>query len=285
VYVAQAVIAAIHDIGGRFLKEEIDGSWTEIAHPRSIEKTCQALREKEKPNPQFEGFTGSADGPPPQKKHKSSSRGNGQLNSDDDSATGSTTASEADSDDDNNSDSDNSSDDSSLETETEDEDNDTRLAGAAAAKIPAWDHQEMLRSLENFKKSYGHAAVPSGWAKDEDLADWATHQRQLYRETRDNYREATADENKLFKELNAFVFVWDYDMWHWDTKYRALAAWYADLVAQEKAGEISKDTTDGVAPSKDLIEWLQDQRRQYRDGQWQVPTDRVEKLRQLGVPF
>jgi hypothetical protein len=303
VYTAQAVIAAIHDIGGRFLKEESDGSWTEIEHPRSIEKTCQALREKEKPNPpELDPFDGAdfPNGPPPQKKQKTTSR----KTVDGVSGTGSTTESE---DDDDKSD----DDDSSLETDTDgsddddddtdddgsdddedDDDDDSQIAtngidnndNAPVNIVPVWHHDDMLKSLETFKRSYGNCAVPPNWTKDEELADWSTVQRQHYREVSSGYREATAEEKNRFKNLEAMGFSWDYDKWHWEEKYRALAEWYKDLLAKQKTGKVAKGQSS-VPPERDLVEWLQDQRRQYREGQFLIPVERVEKLRQIGVSF
>jgi hypothetical protein len=313
VYVAQAVIAAIHDIGGRFLKEESDGSWTEIEHPRSIEKTCQALREKEKPNPPgsnpFEGVA-FPNGPPPQKKQKllNTPTNKKHKTADGVSVTGSTTESEDDAED-----RDGDDDESSLETDTDadgtgsddgsddssddddkEDDDDSQVAAPGldgeddddfiSSKIPLWKDEDMLKQLETFKRSYGNCAVPPAWTKDEDLADWSTVQRQRYREVESGYREATAAEKKSFKVLETMGFVWDYDLWHWNEKYRALAEWYKDLVAKQKAGKVQKSRPT-VAPARDLVEWLQEQRRQYREANWLVPTDHVEKLRQIGVSF
>jgi hypothetical protein len=320
VYVAQAVIAAIHDIGGRFLKEESDGSWTEIEHPRSIEKTCQALREKEKPNPPMMNPFDGADfpnGPPPQKKQKmDSSSSKKKTTADGVSVTGSTTESEDEdgegkSDDDDSSletdtdgsDDDDDTDDDGSDDDDDDDDDDSQIAAprldngndedddddndnAPATKIPVWQHEDMMRLLENFKRSYGDCAVPSAWTKDEDLADWSTVQRQHYREVKSGYREASPQEKKRFKDLDDMGFCWDYDKWHWELKYRALADWYKDLVTKQKtAGKVVAKGQPTVAPARDLVEWLQDQRRQYREGQWLIPVERVEKLRQIGVSF
>ena len=142
----------------------------------------------------------------------------------------------------------------------------------------------MLRSLETFKGSYGNCAVPPGWTKDEELADWSTVQRQHYREVSSGYREATPQETNRFQNLDAMGFCWDYDVWHWEEKYRALSKWYKDLVAKQKTGKIAKDQPT-APPERDLVDWLQDQRRQYRDGQWLIPMERVERLRQIGVSF
>jgi hypothetical protein len=388
VYTAQAVIAAIHDIGGRFLKEESDGSWTEIEHPRSIEKTCQALREKEKPNPpMLDPFDGAdfPNGPPPQKKQKQSHKHKGTSSrkttgADGVSVTGGSTT-ESDDDDDEDGKSDDDDDDSSLETDTDgsddddddddddtdndddgsdddDDDEDSQIATngvgnnkknkdnnnngnntpatcqplPAPLPVPAWQHDDMLRSLETFKGSYGNCAVPPGWTKDEELADWCTVQRQHYREVSSGYREATPPETNRFKNLTAMGFCWDYDNWHWEEHYRALAKWYQDLVvvaaatqaqaqtqAQTQAqqqqsqqqeavtiaagnnGTNNNNNSNNVAktcedqpppptvptvpPERELVDWLQDQRRQYRDGQWLIPMERVERLRQIGVSF
>jgi hypothetical protein len=48
--VAIAVIAEVHKNRGRFMAEDHNGAWVEIEHARAVEKSCQALREKEKPN-------------------------------------------------------------------------------------------------------------------------------------------------------------------------------------------------------------------------------------------
>ena len=51
VTIALDVIDKIHKNGGRFMTETPDQRWVEVSQDRAIEKCCQALREKEKPNP------------------------------------------------------------------------------------------------------------------------------------------------------------------------------------------------------------------------------------------
>ena len=132
---------------------------------------------------------------------------------------------------------------------------------------------EMLTRLRCFQAKYGHANVPLNWGSDIVLADWCSVQRQLYRELQSGNIPPSSKEgavlivndpqSKLFEELNAMNFSWDYDSWHWNH-------WYSRLVAR---------SIDDPAPPS-LKAWLRDQRRRYQKGT--LPADRLEKLNQVG---
>jgi hypothetical protein len=73
--------------------------------------------------------------------------------------------------------------------------------------------KEMLNRLDIFIQEYRHAAVPPGWPRDPDLADWCTIRRQHLRIAKTGYAELSSEETELLKSLNSLNFVWDYDEW------------------------------------------------------------------------
>jgi Helicase associated domain len=135
---------------------------------------------------------------------------------------------------------------------------------------------EMLKRLRCFHSKYGHANVPSNWSQDIVLADWCCVQRHLYRETQSGcwsspIKNGTAPltndaQSKLFEDLNSVNFAWDYEEWHWNL-------WYSKLVA--------RDDIDLSSPS--IKVWIRNQRRKYQMGI--LSAERAEKLKQAGVLF
>jgi hypothetical protein len=73
--------------------------------------------------------------------------------------------------------------------------------------------KEMLGRLDVFIQEYRHAAVPPGWPRDPDLADWCTIRRQHFRMAKTGYAELSSEEADLLKSLNSLNFVWDHDEW------------------------------------------------------------------------
>ena len=140
-----------------------------------------------------------------------------------------------------------------------------------------FDTDEMLRRLRIFQSTYNHTSVPPDWEQDVVLADWCTVQRQLYRQYQSGY-ERTNGSNRhpntvhetrvkiqvhLFETLQTMDFCWDYDEWHWNY-------WFDQLM-----------TVSEVKPlQKPVNVWLQQQRKQYRNGT--MTHDRSERLKQAG---
>jgi hypothetical protein len=135
---------------------------------------------------------------------------------------------------------------------------------------------EMLKRLECFQSKYGHTNVPLNWTRDIVMADWCCLQRQRYREMQSGFCSLSSKEGmslifsdaqlKIFEELNAMNFSWDYDVWHWNY-------WYTKLAAP------------GIDDSEALSikVWLRDQRRRYKLGI--LSSERAKKLKQVGVSF
>jgi len=88
--------------------------------------------------------------------------------------------------------------------------------------------ERLFRSLITFRDFHGHCAVPpsSGllvnYSEEERkharLADWASVQRQMYRDVQSGRRVPTEEENARIRRLQALGFVWDYEEWHWETR-------------------------------------------------------------------
>ena len=69
----------------------------------------------------------------------------------------------------------------------------------------------MYSLLLHFRSVFGHASVPPAWVGHLPLAIWASRQRQLHLETRqDGYREATDVEKERLEKLDAIGFAWEY---------------------------------------------------------------------------
>mgnify|MGYP005855280631 CR=1 FL=1 len=66
----------------------------------------------------------------------------------------------------------------------------------------------------------------------QQLCDWASLQRQLYRETFNGCRrKAKESEKARFERLERQGFVWNYEEWHWDRMY-------LEVMAYQKAEQI-----------------------------------------------
>ncbi|GKY94571.1 hypothetical protein MPSEU_000422700 [Mayamaea pseudoterrestris] len=235
VTIADQVIHQIHSIGGRFLKEQDDGpeGWYEVELERAVEKTCQALREKEKtktptgdpfadPNKKTSlvDITTSSNKKKSKKKKKTKKKSTlfHRATSDDSSDDDDEEDVEGDSNEEEESDAQSHSS-GSVRSEPEpkkrkslpsapntpaskgpDGKKKTKLAVAADTsnmiqQIRSYDEHEMLKRLHQFKTKYGHCGVPPGWPRDVRLADWCSAQRQVHRETMNHHDASSAANN------------------------------------------------------------------------------------------
>jgi len=329
VSIAEQVIKEIHDIGGRFLKEDREGIWKEIDGPRAIEKTCQALREKEKCNPPATSpfsdlsrkikIPSSTDTSANERKrrkkndssvkHLAKADASDEKSSSDDEIKQSEGGSDAHSDNDSIPESEDSSSVNSNVTPSQAK-AEAKLAADELARNPilrlrVFEPERLVKRLEHFRRIYGHCGVPPGWPRDKDLADWCSAQRQVYREiVQHKYREPTDGEQALIRQLSEMDFIWDYADWHWDDRCRKLAAvikreGVAPRMSTGKGEDIKKNgvtsekssATDvaeedpdvGTYSIRGLLDWVQDQRRQVRAGETDLPSDRMDRLRDLGI--
>lgn len=231
--IAHLVIKEIMAIGGRFLREvnpsnddAAESVWVEVEFARSIEKTCQALREKEKANTtESSPFVGDEVAEKLLEKHRIRDEQKRQKqvqqkssnNSASSSKKGSSPKRKFDSKKgqlmkkgrvDYSGSSSSSSDDSSTSSSSSSEDSETpglvkdakkpstverrkkqlEAKQLASGKKLKFPPAEMLERLRSFQEAHGHTAVPPNWPQDVVLADWCTAQRQLYREVESGYR-------------------------------------------------------------------------------------------------
>jgi hypothetical protein len=264
VTIAQTVIDEIHQVNGRFLKEERDGSWNEVEADRTVEKTCQALREKEKSNPApMSPFVDTA-GHPQRKRAKLQPALKRPPSSDENSveSIGDDTATESD-----------ESSEDETETESEEEEVNVCPPKRAASKGPTplstvkqKPNEEWLEQVQKYAIKYKHLAVPPGWSENVKFADWCVGMRLLRRELDLGYRRVSTAERDILGDLEERGFVWDYEAWHWEKRYKELQE-----TLNMGPHENLKDTT---------LHWLDNQRRL---GRASIPTDRLEKLQKLGI--
>ena len=294
VKIAEEVIRQIQAIGGRFLKEDDEGAegWYEVDQDRAVEKTCQALREKDKAKtPTGDPFTDpnkkTSLGPFP----KSRSKKKRKLDDSDDDDD------EDDEDEDDSDDGDSfSQQDSTEQNKTSKETSKTPEKAKAPIdisniiqQIRSYDEHEMLKRLNQFKTVYGHAGVPPGWPRDVRLADWCSAQRQVYREitaaksssSAENdkndlsggYRKPSDAEDDLIKELDDMDFVWNYEEWHWKDRYEQLMA--------VEHGDLEPSTA--AFTRKALVRWLNHEREQVRLGDTVLTKEQMEDLKRAGI--
>jgi hypothetical protein len=134
------------------------------------------------------------------------------------------------------------------------------------------------KKLQDFYSKNGHSGVSPDWDGDNALAEWASKQRQLFREIQMGYRIATLREESRFKQLQLLNFPLNYENWHWERKYSQL-----------------KDILDGEKFTKSMITdlpeklqtWLKHQQELLKA---EAPTtaktlekDKRERLKCLGV--
>ena len=307
VTVAVTVIKEIHKNKGRFMAEEPNGSWAEIENQRAIEKCCQALREKEKPNTPvrspFRYSPVTKRGSPTARAvpyaHKSPSKGavkrkappaasrggvqrkrartqqklvqeeSEEESSEDESTSGSESSTSGS--DDGSSDEESSSD-SKSEKDEETADKEPQLMDSAVNRIRWVAVADMLDKLKSFKKMYGHCAVPPEWSSDQMLADWCSAQRQVYRCVRDGYNAASEGQKRMIDALDELEFVWDYDDWHWKHRFDELIDSHKEATESGSAmiGEMS-------------VYWLEDQRRQLLENKSSIPGERIAVLKEAGI--
>lgn len=261
VVIAEMVIASIHKVGGRFLKEEGNDEWSQIDHARAVEKTCQALREKDKSNP---GTANPFRDPnkrlklqrSPGRKRRGSDSSD-ESDDEEDISDSEETESEVD---------DDSNDDRSTESEP-DVDVDEAKVGYVSPiiQLKQASFKDMLQRLKKFQSVFGHTAVPPGFPGDLMLADWCTGQRHIRRAIESGYRKASRDETERLTTLTKMGFVWDYAEYHWNHMVQEL-----------------KDSKNATAKAR-VVYWLQDLRRQVRTGGGRFTAEQTKTLKDLGI--
>jgi len=278
--VAEQVIDAIHAIRGRFLTEKASGRWVEVERARVVEKTCQALREKEKAKtPTYDPFRNpnkkirlSPGISPKRARRRRSNRDDGTDDEDesDENETGSSDGSK-------------SSDDSE-KTETDDDEVVSKkrkvlVDFSVINRLRTANEEEMMKKLEDFTDAYSHCAVPPGWQHDVLFADWCSAQRQVYREIQSGYRKSTENEDAIIQRLTDLGFVWDYADWHWRDRCEKLEALQDGCSSVDDGGVENPTHTP-----QDIVDWLQDQRSQLRERTAaEMSSERADKLRELGI--
>jgi Helicase associated domain len=137
---------------------------------------------------------------------------------------------------------------------------------------------ENYRRLREFYAEHGHSGVSTDWDGNPDLADWATRQRQLFREIQSGYRIPTLREENRWKQLQMVNFPLNYEKWHWERKYGQLK----EILKGEKYDEAT------IELPKDVQEWLDHQRTLMKDDgtvmrSRRMEHDQKERLKCLGV--
>lgn len=243
VEIARLVIKEVVINGGRFLREVNPSNedaatsvWVEVDEARTVEKTCQALREKEKPNTTDQSpFVGEEVAEKLLIKHRtrdelkrqkrqqkmndvgtSNSLMNRSIRKHDRKKSQLQKKPRMDNDGSSSSSSDDSSttslssfedceapglvkdDKKSSSVEGRKKQREEKVAKSANKKM-IFSPARMLGRLRQFIEEHGHTAVPSNWPHDRVFADWCTAQRQLYREVVTGYRL----ENKVKAEGEA----------------------------------------------------------------------------------
>jgi Helicase associated domain len=290
------VIAEITKVKGRFLKEESDGSWTEVDHARAIEKTCQALRQREKANPPLvDPFSTSnikldllihrVNSKRPRRDSVSNRSSDDENTSSNDSeshsagdgsvarksfTTESTDVSEEVQ----------SYTNASTRSESPQSAEDASRTMSDAAKL---NSTRMMEKLQRFRLHYGHCGVPPKWPKDVALADWCSQQRQMRRES--GYRDISPEEEERIWELDELGFSWDYSQWHWNDRYQKLKELVVQTTQNDADDNVEEEVLLKALPPEahHVFQWLQDQRCQLRTGSTVLTEEQVDKLGDIGI--
>jgi hypothetical protein len=139
--------------------------------------------------------------------------------------------------------------------------------------------KEHYRRLQEFYAEHGHSGISTDWDGDPPLAEWATRQRQLFREIQSGYRIPTLREENRWKQLQMVNFPLNYEKWHWERKYRQLR----EILKGEKYVETN------VKLPENLQVWLDHQRKLMNDDAGivmcskRMEHDQRERLKCLGV--
>jgi hypothetical protein len=275
VQIADKVIEMMHAVSGRFLKENSDGTWSEVEKDRAVEKTCQALREKEKARtPSGDPFAN------PDKKVVLTQRSKRRRDeSDDDSDL---LDSDADSADGSDSDSDVML--SSLVLKKQQQQhpdpkiNPMPIVVQPLDQLKALDDDDMVRKLSQFRRQYGHCGVPPGWPHDTSLADWCSAKRLVRREIDVGHREVTEQEKDLQAQLDDLDFCYDYNSWHWHDRFDKLRACQNGI----KSEDVDVMRMELYTP-KNIVKWLEQQRFDLRTNNWNSSYERLRKLNEVGI--
>lgn len=166
--------------------------------------------------------------------------------------------------------------------------------------------EELFLALASFKEMHGHCCIPPsacsphpGCSREEReharLADWASMQRQLFREIKQGRRSATDEEKTRLKRLEALGFVLNYEDWHWNNKFNELVEFQKrEEERKRKKGkgevgnELWKDRTE-FTKCLGLALWVKEQRSLYAQGlqgKFHVmPAERVRRLEQINFSW
>lgn len=131
-----------------------------------------------------------------------------------------------------------------------------------------WD--DVYKTLMRFRVAFGHTGVPPNWAGDARLAEWASGQRQIYREVHTTrHRPASTLERSRLEKLKAIDFVWDWNEWHWNKCYTTFQR------QQKSLGEPK------FTPS--LLQWFDQQQELLllKHHQYQLSEKKIKKLQAL----
>jgi Helicase associated domain len=224
--IAERVISEIEAIGGRFLREAQTTNyaptaehsvWYIVPNSRCIEKTCQALREKEKAQTTTESpFKGSKVVNQLLEQHRARDEAKRRKKLTEQAAAKRKVAmvkgilKPKQRRVNNETDATQNSDSSSSSTSTASDEDEKQASPVQVSppktyrRLPSSNRYSYIKSvgristnfqvdnmmerLLSFQDAHGHTAVPSSWPPDVVLADWCTAQRQLYREIKSGYR-------------------------------------------------------------------------------------------------
>jgi len=318
--VAEDVVKAIHDVGGRFLRESEggNGDWIEISHDRAVEKVCQALREKDKANPPTrDPFTDpdkitelapsttkkqKRDTTAGKTKKKKEKRSSTDLYEDEEEGEEISGDASSDSDDHDDAGESSSSEKSTEQERDDDDDGDDPDGGGGAdvfdlsspiARLKLLPSDKMIRKLETFKASYGHCGVPPGWPHDVVFANWCTVQRQIRRETGGagsgsngialGAASAGGGGVKAYREASELeqILLQRLDEMGFVWDYED---WHwNDRCDKFESFLNGTDDEDPTYTAQNVVGWIHDQRSQLRTGSGALPSERAERLRGLGV--
>ena len=139
-----------------------------------------------------------------------------------------------------------------------------------------WTHR--YKELLEFRRAFGHSAVPHTYPKNPQLARWIKRQRRQFK-LRNEGKPSTMTAERL-DLLNSVGFIWDSHDLNWREKLEALTAFRAEM------GHCNVPSNFG---DKKLSTWVKCQRRQYKlywDGKPSAMSlDRIASLEKVGFEW
>jgi hypothetical protein len=129
----------------------------------------------------------------------------------------------------------------------------------------AW--QENIIKLSKFKELNGHMNISSTNVETKPLANWASKQRE-------QYKEGILTEEKIIK-LEGIGFVWDPITAAWNSNFQRLSE-FKEVYGHCNVPQKSKDKVN-------LASWVHRQRTEYKNGM--LSRERIEKLEKIGFCF